>query len=82
MNNLSNCLNLENYINYEGSEYFPNSGFMTLIFPIRKDLGPLPKIAKKISDDVLTFLVWGQITLSPRLGVVEIVTQGISATIY
>ena len=35
-------------INCEYFENFPNSGFMSLNFPIRKALGPLPKIAKKI----------------------------------
>ena len=37
-----------NIINFEYSENFPNSGFTSLIFPIGKALGPLPKIAKKI----------------------------------
>ena len=41
---------MENIINFEYSENFPNSGFVSLIFPIRKALGPLPKIAKKIPD--------------------------------
>ena len=45
---LINYINLENITNFEYSENFPNSGFMSLIFPIRKSLGPLPKIAKKI----------------------------------
>ena len=44
------CVNWENIINLECSEIFPNRGFMPLIFPIRKALGPLPKIAKKIPD--------------------------------
>ena len=35
-------------INFECFENFPNSGCMSLIFPIRKALGPLPKIAEKI----------------------------------
>ena len=45
---LINYVNLENIINFEYSENFPNSGFTSLIFPIRKALGPLPKIAEKI----------------------------------
>ena len=42
-----NYVKLENLINFECFENFPNSGCMSLIFPIRKALGPLPKIAKK-----------------------------------
>ena len=37
-----------NIINFEYSENFLNSGFTSLIFPIGKALGPLPKIAKKM----------------------------------
>ena len=50
------CISLINYVYvnlvilsiFEYSENFPNSGFTSLIFPIGKALGPLPKIAKKI----------------------------------
>ena len=34
-------------INFECFENFPNSGFTSLNFPIRKALRPLSKIAKK-----------------------------------
>ena len=49
---LINYVNLENIINFEYSENFPNSGFTSLIFPIRKALGPLPKIAEKIPASI------------------------------
>ena len=48
MHKLDKLCQLVNIINFEYSENFPNSGFTTLIFPIGKALGPLPKIAKKI----------------------------------
>ena len=47
---LQELYQLGNIINFEYSENFPNSGFTSLIFPIRKALGPLPKIAKKIPE--------------------------------
>ena len=48
MHKLDKLCQLGNIINFEYSENFPNSGFTSLIFPIGKALGPLPKIAKKI----------------------------------
>ena len=48
MHKLDKLCQLGNIINFEYSENFPNSGFKSLIFPIGKALGPLPKIAKKI----------------------------------
>ena len=50
MHKLDKLCQLGNKINFEYSENFPNSGFTSLIFPIGKALGPLPKIAKKIPD--------------------------------
>ena len=44
----------ENIINYECFENFPNSGFTSLNFPIRKALGPLPKIAEKIPARIIS----------------------------
>ena len=38
---------LEDIINFECFENFPNSGFTSLNFPIRKTLGPLPKLPQK-----------------------------------
>ena len=35
-------VNMENIINFEFSENFPNLGFIMLVFPVRKTLGPLP----------------------------------------
>ena len=51
MHKLYKLCQLGNIINFEYSENFPNSEFESLIFPIRKALGPLPKIAKKIPVD-------------------------------
>ena len=48
MHKLDNLCQLGNIINFEYSEKILNSEFMSLIFPIGKALGPLPKIAKKI----------------------------------
>ena len=48
MHKLDKLCKLVNIINFEYSENFPKSGFTSLIFPIGKALGPLPKIAKKI----------------------------------
>ena len=48
MHKLDKLCQLGNIINFEYSENFPKSGFTSLIFPIGKALGPLPKIAKKI----------------------------------
>ena len=48
MHKLDKLRQLGNIINFEYSENFPNSGFTSLIFPIRKAQGPLHKIAKKI----------------------------------
>ena len=50
----SRLCQLGNIINFEYSENFPNSGFTSLIFPIGKALGPLPKIAKKIPATIKT----------------------------
>ena len=50
MHKLDKQCQLGNIINFEYSENFPNSWFKSLIFPIGKALGPLPKIAKKIPD--------------------------------
>ena len=52
-------MSVENIINFEYFEHFPISGFTSLIFPIRKALGPLPKIAKKIPGFTFSFdLIW------------------------
>ena len=48
MHKLDKLCQLGNIITFEYSENFPNSGFTSLIFPIGKALGPLPKIVKKI----------------------------------
>ena len=53
MHKLDKLCQLGNIINFEYSENFPNSGFTSLIFPIVKALGPLPKIAKKIPVIIL-----------------------------
>ena len=52
MHKLDKLCQLGNNINFKYSENFPNSGFTSLIFPIGKALGPLPKIAKKILGKV------------------------------
>ena len=54
MHKLDKLCQLGNIIYFEYSENFPNSGFTSLIFPIGKALGPLPKIAKKIPERVPT----------------------------
>ena len=45
MHKLDKLCQLGNIINFEYSENFPNSWFTSLIFPIGKVQGPLPKIA-------------------------------------
>ena len=52
---LFNYVKLENIINFECFENFPNSECMSLIFPIRKAPGPLPKITEKIPGYRLLF---------------------------
>ena len=44
---LMSYVTLEDIINFECFENFPNSGFSSLDFPVRKAIGSLPKIAKK-----------------------------------
>ena len=48
MHKLDKLCQLGNIINFEYSENFLNLGFRSLIFPIGKALGLLPKTAKKI----------------------------------
>ena len=63
-------------INFEYFENLPNSGCMSLVFPIIKALGPLPKTAEKIPD------IFAIYSLGGHLGhVVEVVLMSINKKI-